>query len=96
MFILFRSPIDRPVFTRFLSPGVEYYRKEAHLIGVDTLKLSFEESAAILKLLIPSIEKGIFDPPEIDEVAFTDSLKAYEEINSGKAKHKKVIVFQNV
>ncbi len=75
---------------------VDYYRKEAHLMGVDTLKLSFEENAAILRLLIPSIEKGIFDPPEIDEVAFSDSLKAYEEINSGKAKHKKVIVFPDV
>ena len=75
---------------------VDYYRKEAHLLGVNTLTLSFEESAAILRLLIPSMEKGIFDPPEIDEVAFSDSLKAYEEINNGKAKHKKIIVFPGI
>ena len=72
---------------------IDFYHKQAHLIGVDTFKLSFEECANILKSLAPAIEKGLFVPPEIDEITLMDSIKAYEEINSGKAKHKKVIVF---
>jgi NADPH:quinone reductase len=72
---------------------LDFYHKQAHLIGMDTFKLSFEECAGILKSLIPGIEKGVFIPPEIDEVTLMDSIKAYEEINSGKAIHKKVIFF---
>lgn len=71
----------------------DFYRRQAHLIGVDTFKLSLEESAAVLKSLVPAIEKGIFNPPEIDEVTLAEAIKAYEEINAGKAKHKKVIIF---
>ena len=71
----------------------DFYHKQAHLIGVDTFKFSYEECANILKSLIPGIEKGVFIPPEIDEITLMDSIKAYEEINSGKAIHKKVIVF---
>jgi NADPH2:quinone reductase len=72
---------------------VDFYHKQAHLIGVDTLKLSFEECENILKSVVPGIEKGVFTPPEIDEVSLTDALKVYEEIAQGKAKNKKVIVF---
>lgn len=73
---------------------VDFYHKQAHLIGIDTLKLSFEECANILKSLVSGIEKGIFTPPnEIEEVTLNNSIKAYEEINNGKAEHKKVIVF---
>lgn len=72
---------------------LDFYHKQAHLIGIDTLKLSFNECANILKSLIPGIEKGMFTPPEIDKITLIDAIKAYQEINSGKAKHKKVIVF---
>ena len=72
---------------------IDFYHKQIHLIGVDTFKLSFEECANILKSLVPPIEKGNFIPPEIDEITLQDALKAYEEINSGKAIHKKVIIF---
>lgn len=74
---------------------VDFYHKQAHLIGVDTFKLTFEECASILKSILPGIRKGVFTPPEIDVITLMDSIKAYEEINSGKSKHKKVIVFQH-
>ncbi len=72
---------------------IDFYHKQAHLIGVDTLKLSIEECASTLNSLASIIEKGVFVPPEIDAITLADSIKAYEEINSGKAKNKKVIVF---
>lgn len=68
---------------------IDFYHKQAHLIGVDTFKLSFAECASILKSLVPAIEKGALVPPEIDEIALSDSIKAYEEINSGKLKIKR-------
>ena len=39
---------------------VDFYHKEARLIGVDTLKLSFSESAEILKALLPGFKAGVF------------------------------------
>jgi NADPH:quinone reductase len=72
---------------------VDFYHKQARLIGVDTLKLSMEECANIFEALAPGIEHGLFIPEEIDEVLLSDAPKAYEEILSGKAKKKKVIVF---
>lgn len=72
---------------------IDFYHKQARLIGVDTFKLSFQECANILKAVVPGIEKGVFTPPQIEEVALKDSLQAYADINSGKAKQKKVIVF---
>lgn len=74
---------------------IDFYHKQAHLMGVDTFKLSFEECAGILRSLVPGIEEGVFLPPELDEVSLKDAVKAYEEINSGKAINKKVIVFSN-
>lgn len=72
---------------------VDFYHKQAHLIGVDTLKLSSEECANILKALVPGMERGLFIPGEVEEVSLTDAPKAYEEIQNGKTKNKKVIVF---
>lgn len=72
---------------------VDFYHKQAHLIGVDTLKLSFEECANILKALVPGMESGLFIPETIDEISLSDAPKAYEEIMIGKSKNKKVIVF---
>jgi hypothetical protein len=39
-----------------------FYHKEACLLRMDTLKLSFGEAAEILKALLPGFEKGIFSP----------------------------------
>lgn len=72
---------------------IEFYHKEAQLIGVDTLKMTSEECAKILKDLIPGIEKGIFIPQEMDELSLKDAPAAYEAINNRKAKHKKIIIF---
>ena len=72
---------------------VDFYHKQARLIGVDTLKLSFEECAYILRSLVHGMERGLFVPQKIDEISLEDAPKAYEEMMSGKSRNKKVIVF---
>lgn len=72
---------------------IEFYHKEAHLIGVDTLKMTSEDCAKILKALIPGMQEKTFLPQEIDEVPLKNALAAYEDIDNRKAKHKKMIVF---
>ena len=39
---------------------VDFYHNESRLLGVDSLKLSFEETAEILRQLSPGIESGTF------------------------------------
>jgi len=72
---------------------IDFYHKQARLIGVDTLKLSIEECANILKALVPGMEQQLFIPEDIDEYSLADAPRAYEEIQSGSTKNKKVIVF---
>lgn len=74
----------------------DFYHKQAHLIGVDTLKLSFEECAYILRSLVHGIEQGLFISQKIDEILLEDAPKAYEEILRGKSRNKKVIVFPKI
>lgn len=67
---------------------VGFYHKEARLIGLDTLELSFVESAEILKALVPDFKAGIFSPPAVD-----GALGAYRETDEGISKKKFVIRF---
>src|SRR5208282_3115775 len=41
---------------------VDFYHKEARLIGIDTLELSFGEAADILKALLSGFKAGVFSP----------------------------------
>lgn len=73
---------------------IDFYHKQAHLIGVDTFKLSFTECADILRCLLPGIEKGLFIPQAIEQVSLAHSIQAYQQINVGAAQQKHVIVFE--
>src|SRR5205085_5124486 len=42
---------------------VDFYHREARLIGVDTLKLSFSESAKVLREIVPLVNAGVLTPP---------------------------------
>jgi NADPH:quinone reductase len=72
---------------------VDFYHKEACLIGVDTLKLSFAESAEVLKALLPGFKSGVFSPPAVERVALDDAVRAYKAIDQGIAKKKFVVRF---
>ena len=72
---------------------LNFYHKEAHLIGVDTLKLSFAESAEILRALLPGFKAGIFSAPKVEPVSLDGALDAYRELDGGQSAKKFVIRF---
>ena len=71
---------------------VDFFHREGRLLGVDTLTLTFAESAGILEQIIPEIKAGFFKPPPIKTCSLDDAIMAYEKINSGEAKKRLVIV----
>ena len=72
---------------------VDFYHKEARLLGLDTLKLSFEEAAEILNGLLPGFKEGIFSPPSVETIALDGALRAYRVIAEGSAGKKFLIRF---
>lgn len=73
---------------------VDFYHKEACLMGVDTLKLTFRESAEILKSLLPGFKEGIFSAPPVKMVSLDDAINAYRAIVEGSSGEKYVIRFE--
>jgi NADPH:quinone reductase-like Zn-dependent oxidoreductase len=71
---------------------VDFYHNESRLLGLDSLKLGFEESAGILRLVTPGIEAGIFPPPRLEAFPLEDGLRLYREVDAGKIKVKPVLV----
>lgn len=71
----------------------DFYHKEACLMGVDTLKLSFGESAEILKALLPGFKEGVFPPPPSKTVGLQEAISAYRSIVEGRSGEKFVIRF---
>jgi NADPH2:quinone reductase len=71
---------------------VDFYHRESRLIGVDSVKLSFEESAEILRGLTPGIEDGTFPAPKIKTCTFADIVDAYRLVGEGKVKEKLILV----
>jgi NADPH:quinone reductase len=73
---------------------VDFYHKEARLDGLDTLALSFVESAEILKALLPSFKAGILSLPSVETVSLDGALDAYRQIDRGVSSKKVVIRFE--
>ena len=71
---------------------VDFYHNESRLIGVDSLKLSFEETAEILRRLTPGIESGIYPPPRFEIFSFEDGPRLYREIAESKIRSKPILV----
>jgi NADPH:quinone reductase-like Zn-dependent oxidoreductase len=71
----------------------DFYHREARLIGVDTLKLSFSESAQVLREIVPLVNAGILTPPELDSIAIEQGPRAYEAVLEGTVSRKQVIRF---
>jgi NADPH:quinone reductase-like Zn-dependent oxidoreductase len=72
---------------------VDFYHREARLIGVDTLKLSFSESAQVLREIVPLVNAGILTPPELDSIVIEQGPRAYQAVPEGTAGRKQVIRF---
>ena len=71
---------------------VDFYHRESRLIGVDSLKLTFEEAAEILRGLTPGIENGTFPPPTTQPCGFDGALSAYRLVAEGKTRDKQILV----
>jgi NADPH2:quinone reductase len=70
---------------------VDFYHREARLIGVDTLKLSFEQSAKTLRAILPLVKARVLTPPEIETVPLEGALRAYRAVLEGTARRKIVM-----
>jgi NADPH:quinone reductase len=71
---------------------VNFYHNESRLLGVDSLKLSFEETAEILRSLTPGIEAGTFPPPAVETFPLEEGLRLYRDIAESRSKTKPILV----
>src|ERR1700722_9731479 len=71
---------------------VDFYHNESKLLGVDSLKLSFEETAEILRQLTPGIESGTFPPPAVETFRLDEGPRLYRDVAESKIKTKPVLV----
>jgi NADPH:quinone reductase len=72
---------------------LNFYHKEARLVGLDTFALSFVEAAEILKALLSDFKANIFSLPAVETISLDGALGAYREIDKGNSKKKYVIHF---
>jgi NADPH:quinone reductase-like Zn-dependent oxidoreductase len=70
---------------------VSFYHNESRLLGVDSLKISFEEAAEILRSLTPGFESGEFPPSAVQVYPLADGPKIYREMNESRIKGKVVL-----
>jgi NADPH:quinone reductase-like Zn-dependent oxidoreductase len=70
---------------------VNFYHNESRLLGFDSLKLTIEESAAILRLLAPGFESGAFPPPQVETFPLEEGQRLYREMAASKVKIKPIL-----
>ena len=71
---------------------VDFYHNESRLFGVDSLKLSFEETGEILRRLTPGIEAGTFPPPPVETFRLDEGPRLYRDVAESKIKTKPILV----
>ena len=71
---------------------VDFYHNESRLLGVDSLKLSFEETAEILRQLTPGIESGTFPAPPVETFRLEEGPRLYRDVAESKVKIKPILV----
>lgn len=72
---------------------IDFYHRELQLIGVDTMKLSGIQIAAILDELHAGFRSGVLRPQDHVLWSMDDAVDAYSVVESGKAKQKQVLSF---
>ena len=72
---------------------VDFYHNESHLIGLDSIQLSFQDTGRILRKLLPYFESGHFAPGrDLVPVGFDGVLSAYRKLSEGHSGGKYVFV----
>jgi NADPH:quinone reductase len=70
---------------------VDFYHNESQLIGVDSLKWGFAESAEVLRGLVGGFESGEFPPPDVTSLPLQQGPETYRQINAGTLRGKTVL-----
>ncbi len=68
-----------------------FYHNESRLLGLDTLKMTFEEAAGILRKLASRFESGEFPAPECQTFPLECGPEVYRQIQESKLKGKVVL-----
>ena len=71
---------------------VDFYHNECRLLGLDSLKLSFEEAAQTLRELTPGFESGEFPAPLVQAFPIAKGPEIYRGIYESRLKGKVVLV----
>jgi NADPH:quinone reductase len=72
---------------------VDFYHNESHLIGLDSIQLSFKDAGRILRELLPFFASGQFAPlGDLVPVGFDGILNAYRQLSEGRSSAKYVFV----
>jgi len=71
---------------------LDFYHNESRLLGLDTLKLGFDEAAAILQQLAPGFESGEFPAPDCQTFPLDQAPEIYRQLHESKLKGKVVLI----
>jgi NADPH2:quinone reductase len=75
---------------------IDFYHNESRLFGVDSVKLSFEETGAILRGLSSGLDTGVYPSPFKEELiqAFPleQGVQVYRDLAEGRIRQKAVLV----
>jgi len=72
---------------------VDFYHNQSRLIGVDSMKFTARQVAAIAEELVAGFEAGALSVPPLEAVPFADAINAYQRVANGEAKAKQVLTF---
>ncbi len=72
---------------------VDFYHNLSRLIGVDSMKFTPHDVAAIAEELQPGFEANLLKPPAVETVPFEKAVEAYERTASGHGRAKQVLTF---
>ncbi|MBV9009051.1 MAG: zinc-binding alcohol dehydrogenase family protein [Verrucomicrobia bacterium] len=72
---------------------VDFYHNQSQLIGVDSMKFTPRDVAAIADALRPGFEAKALTAPALEAVPFERAIEAYERIASGERGAKQVLIF---
>jgi NADPH:quinone reductase len=71
---------------------IDFYHNQSQLLGVDSLKISFDEAAEIFHSLSPGLQSGEFPLPKVETYPLDQAPQLYHEIANSTLKGKPVLI----
>ncbi len=75
---------------------IDFYHNESRLFGVDSVKLSFAETGAILRILSSGLDTGLYPSPakddRIEAFPLDQGVQVYRDVAEGRMRQKAVLV----